>query len=150
MMLSKHAVMSVERILFNCSYASCLQMTPGSFAPELDSSSAPSVVLQLPRGHRHKQPSGIHDSFFVWSSDDRVSKTCFVDLGVYTRNRAFRLLSSCKFGKTSRLRVATSFSTNTNTTSESNFGHAEEEEEDKERQGAAVGNTSCAKVNHFV
>lgn len=27
------------------------------------------------------------------------SKTCFVDLGVYTRNRLFRILGSCKFGK---------------------------------------------------
>jgi hypothetical protein len=39
-----------------------------------------------------------------------VSKTCFVDMGVYTRNRLFRLLGSSKFGKpaSAALRIADS------------------------------------------
>lgn len=36
-----------------------------------------------------------------------VDRMPFVDLGVYTRNRCFRLVGSSKFGKTSRLRFAT-------------------------------------------
>ena len=43
-------------------------------------------------------------------SDEKVKPklTCFIDLGVYTRNRLFRLLGSKKFGKTSdaTLRIA--------------------------------------------
>ena len=37
-------------------------------------------------------------------------KTCFVDLGVYTKNRLFRILGSCKYGKpvTAALRIASS------------------------------------------
>jgi hypothetical protein len=31
--------------------------------------------------------------------EDLRSKTCFIDLGVYTRNRLFRILGSSKFGK---------------------------------------------------
>lgn len=40
------------------------------------------------------------------------SKICFIDLGVYTRNRLFRVLGSCKYGKppSAALRIA---STNT-------------------------------------
>ncbi len=44
------------------------------------------------------------------SGDEKVKpkKTCIIDLGVYTRNRLFRLLGSKKFGKTSdaTLRIA--------------------------------------------
>ncbi len=44
------------------------------------------------------------------SDDEKVKpkKTCIIDLGVYTRNRLFRLLGSKKFGKTSdaTLRIA--------------------------------------------
>lgn len=45
------------------------------------------------------------------SSDESVvntRETCFVDLGVYTRNRLFRILGSTKFGKpsTAALRIA--------------------------------------------
>merc|ERR1712194_485783 len=34
--------------------------------------------------------------------------TCIIDLGVYTRNRLFRLMGSCKYGKptTAALRIA--------------------------------------------
>lgn len=40
--------------------------------------------------------------------DDQRSKTCFVDTGVYTRNRIFRILGSMKFGKqtSASLRIA--------------------------------------------
>jgi hypothetical protein len=43
-------------------------------------------------------------------TDLPVSKTCFVDMGVYTRNRLFRLLGSSKFGKpaSAALRIADS------------------------------------------
>jgi hypothetical protein len=75
-------------------------------SPSVTAAQTAPPSLQLPRWHAHKRPNKPHESFFVWNSE-RTAKTCFVDLGVYTRNRAFRLLSSCKFGKTSRLRVAT-------------------------------------------
>jgi hypothetical protein len=41
-------------------------------------------------------------------SQESVSKTCFVDLGVYTRNRLFRLMGASKFGKppSAALRIA--------------------------------------------
>jgi hypothetical protein len=45
-------------------------------------------------------PSGIG------SGEDTTKKSCFVDRGVYSRNRAFRLLLSSKFNKTSVLVVA--------------------------------------------
>jgi hypothetical protein len=35
----------------------------------------------------------------LWVNKENGQKTCFVDLGVYTRNRAFRLWNSSKFGK---------------------------------------------------
>ena len=43
------------------------------------------------------------------SSAHDVAQSCFVDLGVYTRNRLFRLLGSSKFGKpaSAALRIAT-------------------------------------------
>jgi Herpesviridae UL52/UL70 DNA primase len=37
-----------------------------------------------------------------------VSNTCLLDLGVYTRNRIFRLLGSCKFGKPATLHISRS------------------------------------------
>lgn len=33
------------------------------------------------------------------TSEEITAKSCFVDLGVYTRNRLFRIMGSCKFGK---------------------------------------------------
>jgi hypothetical protein len=38
------------------------------------------------------------------------SKSCFIDLGVYTRNRLFRIMASCKFGKppSASLRISSS------------------------------------------
>lgn len=50
------------------------------------------------------------DSFNIalGSTDTYRQKSCFVDLGVYTRNRLFRLMGSSKFGKDSSaaLRIA--------------------------------------------
>ena len=42
------------------------------------------------------------------SNSDKDKQTCFIDLGVYTRNRLFRLLGSSKFGKppSAALRIA--------------------------------------------
>jgi hypothetical protein len=44
----------------------------------------------------------------ITPSVDLTNKTCFVDMGVYTRNRLFRLLGSSKFGKppSAALRIA--------------------------------------------
>jgi hypothetical protein len=39
----------------------------------------------------------LHQHLFV--STENAKTTCFVDLGVYTRNRLFRILGSTKFGK---------------------------------------------------
>ena len=56
-----------------------------------------------------KNPS--HD--ITQTSETDKNTTCFVDLGVYTRNRLFRLLGSSKFGKTAdaalRLAAANEF-----------------------------------------
>mmetsp|Transcript_14927 Transcript_14927/g.22456 ORF Transcript_14927/g.22456 Transcript_14927/m.22456 type:complete len:392 (-) Transcript_14927:849-2024(-) len=41
---------------------------------------------------------------WLWTAD-HTSKVCFVDLGVYSRNRVFRLLLSRKFGKDTPLTV---------------------------------------------
>ncbi|KAK7112181.1 DNA-directed primase/polymerase protein-like isoform X2 [Littorina saxatilis] len=43
-------------------------------------------------------------SLFVKDKDDR--DVCFADLGVYTKNRNFRLFKSCKLGKTAAFSVA--------------------------------------------
>ena len=43
--------------------------------------------------------------FWVYKKDGHT-KTCFVDLGVYTRNRLFRLYGSCKYGKAKGLMLA--------------------------------------------
>ena len=42
------------------------------------------------------------------SSGNAAKSVCFIDLGVYTRNRLFRLLGSCKYGKSTdaMLRIA--------------------------------------------
>jgi len=70
-------------------------------------------TLQLPRAHCHKKSlNPINSSLFVWNKECSA-KTCFVDLGVYTRNRVFRLFSSCKHGKTSRLKVTPTHSITT-------------------------------------
>eukprot|EP00934_Nitzschia_sp_Nitz4_P008016 Nitzschia sp. Nitz4//scaffold183_size43938//30651//32738//NITZ4_007273-RA/size43938-processed-gene-0.7-mRNA-1//1//CDS//3329539623//8006//frame0 len=37
---------------------------------------------------------------------DPVKKSCFIDLGVYTRNRLFRCFASSKFGKANTLQIA--------------------------------------------
>ncbi|CAM9340616.1 unnamed protein product, partial [Ectocarpus fasciculatus] len=42
----------------------------------------------------------------LWVRNKDGKLTCFIDTGVYTRNRAFRLLSSCKYGKTAVLKVS--------------------------------------------
>ena len=45
-------------------------------------------------------PNGITQGYEkLWVNKDNGKVTCFVDLGVYTRNRAFRLWNSSKFGK---------------------------------------------------
>lgn len=84
-------------------------------------------------GDRYKKRSALRENIFVYSkptkkdniSDDNnkeegedrreespsgKNKTLFVDLGVYTRNRLFRLLGSSKFGKppSAALRISTS------------------------------------------
>ena len=49
------------------------------------------------------------NDLWVWKKDGKQKskqRTFFADLGVYTKNRAFRILGSCKFGKTAALRVA--------------------------------------------
>ena len=41
-----------------------------------------------------------HTDFdILWVNKENGEKSCFVDLGVYTKNRAFRLWNSSKFGK---------------------------------------------------
>jgi hypothetical protein len=42
----------------------------------------------------------------LWVQKDGKRETCFVDLGVYTKNRAFRLFSSSKYGKKTALKIA--------------------------------------------
>eukprot|EP01036_Dinobryon_divergens_P026038 gene26042-34640_t len=46
----------------------------------------------------------VFEDFWVNKKDGK--RTFFADLGVYTKNRAFRILGSCKYGKTTNLKVA--------------------------------------------
>jgi hypothetical protein len=50
-----------------------------------------------------KRPA-LSQHLFVHTKDAN-KKTCFIDLGVYTRNRLFRCLGSSKYGKTATLEV---------------------------------------------
>ena len=46
------------------------------------------------------------EDFFALNADGK--RTSVIDLGVYTRNRSFRIFQSCKFGKTAVLKTAKS------------------------------------------
>lgn len=63
-------------------------------------------VVLLPRAYSGwMQLRKRYASMWVWDKE-RKCRGCFVDLGVYTRNRAFRLLLSSKYGKTMSFKVA--------------------------------------------
>jgi hypothetical protein len=75
----------------------------GRFVKHLVGRLAEEVATEQLQGHR---PT-LAKHLFVKTKDP--SKTsCFIDLGVYTRNRLFRILGSSKFGKTSALEMADS------------------------------------------
>ena len=63
------------------------------------------VSWVLPRCVDCMQVRPCYEDMWVWNRDNQ-QRACFVDLGVYTRNRAFRLLLSSKYGKETCLRVA--------------------------------------------
>jgi hypothetical protein len=48
-----------------------------------------------------RKPKAEFEEF--WLLNDKKERQFFVDLGVYSRNRAFRLFGSCKYGKTKSL-----------------------------------------------
>jgi hypothetical protein len=61
-------------------------------------------IWTLPRQFRDLQVKESFSSLWLWNSD-HTSRVCVVDLGVYTKNRAFRLLSSTKYGKNAKLEI---------------------------------------------
>jgi hypothetical protein len=56
---------------------------------------------ELPPIRVLRKPKAEFEEF--WLLNDKKEKQFFVDLGVYSRNRAFRLFGSCKYGKTKSL-----------------------------------------------
>lgn len=90
-------VASMIEDFFHQDLADNLSLCPPSVAeledPEIDGT-----------GLRLSAIAAAYRDLFVHTKDGRM--TCFIDTGVYTRNRAFRLLSSCKYGKTAILRLS--------------------------------------------
>ena len=62
---------------------------------------------EMAAGSLEERRTALARNLFV-KTNDPTKTTCFVDLGVYTRNRLFRLMGSSKFGKPSSaaLRIA--------------------------------------------
>lgn len=75
----------------------------GSFAKQFVSR----LADELADGSLEGRHPTLANHLFV-KTKDPTKTTCFVDLGVYTRNRLFRLMGSSKFGKSSAaaLRIA--------------------------------------------
>ena len=57
--------------------------------------SSPLIVSKVIHG---RTPKPMYDDLWV-NNKDSSKRTCFIDLGVYTKNRMFRLLWSSKYGK---------------------------------------------------
>jgi hypothetical protein len=68
------------------------------------SSSLSDPSFTVPRQFRHLSIKESYSTLWLFNAD-RSSRVCVVDLGVYTRNRAFRLLSSSKYGKDTKLEI---------------------------------------------
>jgi hypothetical protein len=58
-----------------------------------------SSLFQVGESEEHPNKEK-HQSLQRFASEFREKSTCFVDLGVYSKNRLFRLLGSSKYGKT--------------------------------------------------
>jgi hypothetical protein len=104
---------STHELLFlnNIEVGKFIQSVLLDITEPIDSSSdtqpPPTILLD---GHC-RQAKAEYEHFWVNSEDNGESnhknkKIFFVDLGVYTRNRAFRLFYCCKYGKTQRLSVS--------------------------------------------
>lgn len=65
------------------------------------------VQIVLPRQFQHRYVKPQYLKLWLFNSE-RNSRVFAIDLGVYTRNRAFRLLSSTKYGKLAKLEVQNS------------------------------------------
>jgi hypothetical protein len=78
--------------------------TVGRFVKRLVSRLAEEIAVQ--GGDFSERRPTLANYLFV-NTKDANKPTCFVDLGVYTRNRLFRCIGSSKFGKTHTLQVMT-------------------------------------------
>jgi hypothetical protein len=102
----------VNYVLLSCLTDSSPHLPPSDSSPRpvphlssLSTSSPPLDGLwTLPRQFRDLHVKESFSSLWLWNSD-HTSRVCVVDSGVYTRNRAFRLLSSTKYGKAARLEI---------------------------------------------
>ena len=65
------------------------------------------LAEEIGTGQLHSRRSTLAKHLFV-NTKDTGKQTCFIDLGVYTRNRLFRVIGSSKFGKPTTLEVAKS------------------------------------------
>lgn len=78
-----------------------------SFVQPGDSCSSNFGAINI-NGYR-RVPKKRYSHFWLYTEESKegvVAKSaCFVDMGVYTRNRYFRLFGSCKHGKTTCLKV---------------------------------------------
>lgn len=63
------------------------------------------ITIAIP-GEEQLEAKPEYEAFWVHPPDGSAKKVLFVDLGVYTRNRAFRLFNCCKYGKSMRLHIS--------------------------------------------
>jgi hypothetical protein len=76
--------------------------TVGRFVKRLVSRLAEEIAVE---GGDFAQRRPTLAKYLFVNTKDPGKKTCFIDLGVYTRNRLFRCLGSSKFGKSTSLHV---------------------------------------------
>ena len=76
--------------------------TVGRFVKRLVSRLAEEIAVE---GDDFSQRRPMLSKYLFVNTKDANKPTCFVDLGVYTRNRLFRCLGSSKFGKTATLQA---------------------------------------------
>lgn len=87
-------------------------MSCGIFVKRFVGRLAEDIATGVLEGKRRKRVLAQHLFVNTKENEDTTvvqsNKTCFIDLGVYTRNRLFRLMGSSKYGKSSTdaLRIA--------------------------------------------
>ena len=92
---SRHWVLNLKDCLFHDA------PTVGRFVKGL----VARLAEELATGQLHSRCPALAKHLFV-STKEQGKTSCFIDLGVYTRNRLFRVFASSKFGKTAVLQAS--------------------------------------------